>query len=117
MGVARARCVGRLKMRIDQSDGRILVTGVTRGTPAYAAGLNVDDEILALDDYRVRDWGSRLEKYRAGAEAELLIARREKLIRLPVTFAAEPPNRWHLERRLVTTGAQRTHRESWLEGR
>ena len=30
--------------------GRLVVTQVRRGTPAYDAGVNVDDEILAIDD-------------------------------------------------------------------
>ena len=41
---------------------------VRRGTPAYEAGVNVDDEILALGEYRVRPdgWEARLEAYRPG---------------------------------------------------
>ena len=30
------------------------MTQVKRGTPAHQAGVNVDDEILAIDDFRVR---------------------------------------------------------------
>lgn len=33
--------------------GRLVVSVVRRGTPAHDAGLNVDDEILAVDDLRV----------------------------------------------------------------
>ncbi|HVY91296.1 MAG TPA: hypothetical protein VHA14_01050, partial [Bryobacteraceae bacterium] len=35
-------------------NGRLLISRVPRGTPAWEAGLNVDDEILAIDDFRVR---------------------------------------------------------------
>ena len=35
-------------------NGRLVITQVRRGTPAYEAGLNVDDEIIAIDDFRVR---------------------------------------------------------------
>ena len=50
--------------------GRLLVSSVRRETPALAAGLNVDDEILAIDDVRVRADGlsARLEQYRPGTE-------------------------------------------------
>ena len=46
--------------------GRLVVRVVRRDTPAFAAGLNVDDEILAIDDVRVRADGlaARLEQYK-----------------------------------------------------
>ena len=48
--------------------GRLVVAQVRRGSPAYDAGVNVDDEILAIDDYRVRPegWEARLDAYRPG---------------------------------------------------
>ncbi len=44
-------------------------------------GLNVDDEILAIDDVRVRADGlaARLEQYKAGDKVQLLVARRDRL--------------------------------------
>ena len=61
--------------------GRLVVTQVRRGTPAYDAGVNVDDEILAIGDYRVRPegWEARLDAYRPGDRVTLLVARREHL--------------------------------------
>src|SRR5712691_1715518 len=35
-------------------NGRLVVTQVQRNSPADLAGINVDDEILAIDDFRVR---------------------------------------------------------------
>jgi predicted metalloprotease with PDZ domain len=83
--------------RID--GGRLLVSQVRRGTPGYEAGLNVDDEILAIDDYRVRAdrLESRLEQYRPGDRVSLLVARREQLMRLDVQLGTEPPKSWRLE--------------------
>ncbi len=48
--------------------GRLVVTVVRRGTPAHTAGLNVDDEILAIDDLRVRADGlvARMDQYQRG---------------------------------------------------
>jgi predicted metalloprotease with PDZ domain len=79
--------------------GRLIVSQVRRGTPGYDAGLNVDDEILALDEYRVRAerLDSRLEQYRPGDRVSVLVARREQLMRLDVTLGAEPPKTWRLE--------------------
>jgi predicted metalloprotease with PDZ domain len=79
--------------------GRLVVTQVRRGTPAYEAGLNVDDEILALDGYRVRAdrLAARLEQYRPGDRVSLLVARREQLVKLDVALGSKPPDAWQLE--------------------
>jgi len=82
-------------------DGRLVVTEVRRGTPAYEAGVNVADEIIGIDDYRVRAdrFDDRLEQYKPGDTVSLLVGRREQLMRLDVTLAPEPPRRWRLEPR------------------
>ncbi len=79
--------------------GRLVVSQVRRETPGYQAGLNVDDEILAIDDYRVRAdrWESRLEQYRPGDRVSMLVARREQLMRVEVQLGTEVPKVWRLE--------------------
>jgi predicted metalloprotease with PDZ domain len=88
--------------------GRLLVTQVRKGTPAYEAGLGVDDEILAIDDYRVPADGldARLENYRPGERVTLLVARRLRLTKIPVVLGAEPPKQWRLEIDPKATDAQ-----------
>jgi predicted metalloprotease with PDZ domain len=100
--------------RIDA--GRLLVTQVRRGTPALAAGLNVDDEILAIDDIRVRPDGlpARLEQYKPGDRVSLLVARRDKIIRLDATLGADPGRPWRLEVVPAPTDAQKQHLTAWL---
>jgi predicted metalloprotease with PDZ domain len=96
--------------------GRLLVTQVRRDTPALAAGLNVDDEIIAIDDYRVRAdrLDNRLDQYRPGDKVTLLVARREQLLRLEVTFGTEPPRAWRLEVNPSATDVQQSSRGRWL---
>ncbi|MEM7262795.1 MAG: PDZ domain-containing protein [Planctomycetota bacterium] len=100
--------------RVD--NGRLLVRGLRRGTPAHAQGFNVGDEILAIDDYRVppSGWAKRLRQYRPGDEATILIARREKLMRLAVTFAEEPKDRWKLAVDPNATDEQKERLDRWL---
>jgi predicted metalloprotease with PDZ domain len=59
----------------------------------------VDDEILALDDYRVRAdrLENRLEQYRPGDRVALLVARREQIMKVDVTLGTEPAKTWRLE--------------------
>jgi predicted metalloprotease with PDZ domain len=97
-------------------NGRLVVATVQRDSPADAGGLNVDDEILALDDFRVRAdrLDNRLEQYRAGDRVTFLVARREQLVRIPVTFGTEPPKGWRLDISPSATDTQRRMFDGWL---
>jgi predicted metalloprotease with PDZ domain len=98
--------------------GRLLVTQVKRGTPGFDAGFNVGDEILALGDDRVRpeSWRDRMEQFRPGDKVSVLIARRDRLDRLAVVFAQEPPRPWTLEIDPTADEARPAHRRAWLDG-
>ena len=97
-------------------DGRLMVTRVPRDTPAAAAGLSAGDEILAIGGFRVppRALDERLEAFDAGQESTLLVARRERLVELPVTFGETPEERWKLEVDPEASEAQQAHRADWL---
>ena len=96
--------------------GRLLVSTVRRDGPGWKAGLNVDDEILAIGDFRVRAdrLDDRLQQYRAGDKVTLLVARREQLTRLEMTLEREPPRAWRLETTLTPTADQSQRLSRWL---
>jgi predicted metalloprotease with PDZ domain len=100
---------------LKNDDGRLVVTQVRRGTPAYEAGVNVDDEIVALGGYRVRPdgWEARLGAFRPGEALALLVARRERLVTLEVTAGAEPP-RSRLDADPAASAAAKVRRGAWL---
>jgi predicted metalloprotease with PDZ domain len=97
-------------------NGRLLVSQVRRGTPAHEAGLNVDDEIIAIDDYRVRAdrLEDRLEQYAPGNKVSFLVARREHLVRIPVTLGTEPLKTWRLRIAPTPSEAQQHQLAVWL---
>ncbi len=97
--------------------GRLLITRVPSEGPAHSAGLNVDDEILAIGDFRVRadQLAANLAYYKSGDKLSLLIARRDKLERLEVTLGADQPTEWQIEVRPDATTEQKQHLEAWLE--
>lgn len=98
-------------------DGRLLVTEVRRETPAWEAGLAVEDELLAFDDFRVppQELEERLKAYKPGEPVELLVARRERLLRLPLTFGETPDKeRWKLGVLPEATEAQTARLTAWL---
>ena len=99
--------------------GRLIVTSVRRGTPGIEAGLNVDDEIIAIDDLRVRADGlaARLDLYRPGDKISVLVARRDRLIKIDVTLGAEPGRAWRLEPLPNATAEQTAHLNALMEGK
>jgi predicted metalloprotease with PDZ domain len=102
-----------VETRVD--NGRLLISRVPRGTPAEEAGLNVDDEIIAIGDFRVRadQLATRIENYKPGDRVPVLVARRDKLTRVELTFG-EAPSTWQLELRPDATAAQKHHLDHWL---
>jgi predicted metalloprotease with PDZ domain len=62
------------------------------------------------------EWTKRLDSYRPGEPASLLIARRERLLRLPVTFGEKPKPSWKLEIDPAATAEQKARLEAWLKG-
>ena len=97
--------------------GRLTIAKVPRGTPAFDAGLNPEDEILAIDDFRVTAdrLDQRLESYRPGQKVSLLIARQEELKRIEVTLGFAPPDEWTLAVRPGATPEQRARLAAWLQ--
>jgi predicted metalloprotease with PDZ domain len=100
--------------RIDA--GRLLVNSVRRGGAGMAAGLNVNDEILAIGDYRVRpeQLAARLAIHKPGDRVTLLVARRDRLERLDVTLGEEERRTWQLEARPDASDAQKQRLAAWL---
>ena len=72
------------------SDGRVLVTGVGRGTAAWDSGINVRDEIIAINGERLDAHGKELNRVlqtaAIGDVLHVLIARDGKIQQLPVTL-------------------------------
>jgi predicted metalloprotease with PDZ domain len=99
--------------------GRLVITSVRRGTPAIDAGLNVDDEILAIDDVRVRADGlaARLEQYKPGDKVAVLVARRDRLMTIDVTLGPEPGRAWRLEPLQNATAEQTARLTALMEGK
>ncbi len=110
---------GWLGLSTKNDAGRLVVTQVLRDGPALAAGLNADDELVAIDDYRVTpaDFDERLKQYPPGTAVTLLVARRQELQRLSVTMGKKPEREWKLELDKNAGAAATAQREAWLGGK
>lgn len=89
---------------------RLVVSRVRRATPAYEAGLVGGDELLAIDNYRVKSGQlrTRLAAYRPGREVTLLVARRNKLKNIPVKLGEKPRQSSQLEEVPTASFAQKS---------
>jgi predicted metalloprotease with PDZ domain len=114
---AHAASTGKawLGVRTRNDAGREVVTQTRRGTPAYDAGLNVDDEILAIGEFRIRAGGlpARLDQYKPGDTVTMLVARRDELKRIDVTLGNEPVTTWQLETNPDASPEQKARIAAW----
>lgn len=96
-------------------NGKATVSGVRRGSAAYTDGLNVGDEILAVDGVRVGDDLLRLiSGRRVGDKLTVLVNRAGLLREIPVTLTANPLVSYRLEPLPGQTEAQRALYKKWL---
>ena len=70
----------------------------------------------SLAGYRVRSaqWDERLESFRPGEAATVTVARRERLLELPLVFGEEPKKIWALEVDPGADAAAQARRAAWL---
>ncbi len=106
-----------LGAKVESREGRLVVSVVKRTTPAHEAGVQVDDEILAIDDYRIGTdaLDKRLDQYHPGDEVALLVARRGRLTALRVTLGEKPTETWTLEVDPEAEEEAAARRQYWLE--
>ncbi len=97
-------------------EGLLTVTEVLRGAPAFEAGINVADEIVAIDGYRVLpgELDERLAKHRPGDAVEFLVARRGAMTAIRVALGREPPDEWDLEVDPDVGAGAEARRKAWL---
>lgn len=105
-----------LGIDVRNESGRLVVTQVRRDGPAYQAGLNVGDELLATGELRIPpdQWSKRLALYRPDETISFLISRRDRLMRVEAKLGHEPKSKWRYEIDPTATPLQVEHRKSWL---
>lgn len=102
----------------DQKDGRVMITHVLRGTPAYDAGVNAGDELIALA--AVGGSLSRMERVTEnaaeGEALEITLMRRNRLKSLRLVAVAPAPRFHRIVPAADATPGQVAIREEWLRG-
>ncbi|MDY7225310.1 M61 family metallopeptidase [Hyalangium rubrum] len=96
--------------------GQATVSMVVDGSPAMEAGLYPEDEVVALDGYKVDGAGlvGRCEDRRPGETVRVTLFRRDKLMELPVVLGQKPADAVYLTRVDKPSEAQKTAFQAWL---
>ncbi len=100
--------------RID--NGKTVVSGIRRGSPAAAAGMSLLDEIVAIDGEPLPagQLTSRLERLSPGANVTFTIARGAATRTMNIILATDPGHGWQLSPSPGATRTQSQHLDAWL---
>lgn len=103
-------------------DGKIIITNVSRSSAAWTGGLNVNDEILAIDDYRINnvpDPRLEIDKFisgkRVGDKINVLVNRDGLLKNIDITLVRNPGYKYRIVSADNPTPAQLAVRKRWLK--
>jgi predicted metalloprotease with PDZ domain len=98
--------------------GSQTIASVLDGSPAFEAGLYAEDEIVALDGFKVdaATLVSRSEERRPGERVRVTVFRRDRLMELEVTLGSKPADAVYLARVERPSDAQKAAFRAWLGG-
>lgn len=100
---------------MNPTNGRQTIMSIRRGSAAEVAGLNVGDELLALDSVRVTDDVNKLvTTYKPGSTFRMLISRGGIVRELPVTLTKLPLVAYRFEALPNQTEKQKALYAKWL---
>lgn len=101
---------------LTQEEGRLVVSRVYAGSPAYEQGLNTGDQIVALDNRRVTKefFEARLAEKKPGDLANLTIFRFDDLSSLPIRLGGSVDAPYRIVAVENPDAEQRQIYQSWL---
>ena len=95
--------------------GKIMVTNVVRDGSAWKGGLNVNDEIVALNGYRITDDLNKSVTGRpVGEKMNLIVNRDGRLLSIDLTLEKNPNVRYRLEKLPNMSSQQQAVYNKWF---
>ncbi|MBK4732056.1 M61 family metallopeptidase [Oxynema sp. CENA135] len=106
-----------LGLSAQPDNGKAIVKFVEIGSPAQRAGIDPDDELLAIGGFRVtaETLEERLKDYQPGDRVEVSLFHQEELRTYPVTLAEPRPKSYQLVSVSNPTVEQEKLFKGWLE--
>lgn len=80
------------------TNGKVTITSIVRNSPAYAAGLSVNDEIIAIDNFRVDDLTKALAIKKINDKISVLVNRDGIIRTIDLTITKNTNVKYKLEK-------------------
>jgi len=96
------------------ANGKVTVSNVLRGTAAWIDGINVGDEIIAIDSAKVTDMTGVLNGKKPGDKINVSVLRDGLPLTLPVTLLKKAQIKYRIESAAEPTEQQMIVRKKWL---
>lgn len=105
-----------LGLTAKSENGREMIKFVESGSPAAIAGIDADDELLAIDGLRVKaeQLGDRLKDYQLNAQISLTCFHQDELKNFTVTLTEPRPSTYQLVAVPTPTSWQQANLKGWL---
>jgi predicted metalloprotease with PDZ domain len=115
-GPAGGKSPGTLGIRTRNNGDRVMINNVLAGFPAYEAGLNNNDELIALDGRKLAAFNvtERLAELRQGQAVALTVFRRDQLQTFTLTAALRPFDTYAFSVLKDATPEQKALAKAWL---
>ncbi|GAA4801302.1 PDZ domain-containing protein [Olivibacter ginsenosidimutans] len=99
-------------------EGKLLIQQVVRGSGAWNGGINVKDELIAINGYRIETSGKELDRIlqssEIGDKLNVLVARDGVLKELTIEVGANNNGKYVIEPLSNATKEQQAWKENWL---
>jgi predicted metalloprotease with PDZ domain len=96
------------------ANSKITVSNVFRGSAAWVNGINVNDEITAIDGNKVTDMSTVLNGKKPGDQITVSVLRDGLPLNLPVTLLKKTQVKYHIDSLAAPTQQQLEVRKKWL---
>ncbi len=98
------------------ANGITKVGSIVAGSPAYTSGLDVGDELLALNGFRIqsRTFSDRIGEMKPGDEVTLTVFQDDRLRSIPITLGSAPRTDFSVTQVHDPTDLQKSIFEGWL---
>lgn len=96
-------------------DDRLKLTGVQKGSPAWEAGLTIDDIVVSIDELRLtkKNIDQRTQELKQGKDYVVHFFRRDELRSVTVEARKNPYRKLEIRAKENATDAQKLRYQSW----
>jgi predicted metalloprotease with PDZ domain len=105
-----------LGIALKREHGKEIIKSVANNSPAHLAGIDVGNELLAIDGFKIAadKFTDRLRSYQAGNQIDLTIFQADRLVTVPVVLAAPRSQQYQLQPLEHITDLQRQQFQAWV---